>query len=234
MYKYIKVSKIAHQFLLTLARQEKRNAFTPTMVNEVYHAFQQANADDAIKVVVLKAEGPIFCAGMDLKTFENSNLDIKNPAIINQDISLGQVFDSLLKPSIAIVEGNVIAGGFLFILGCTYVFCKTEVQFKLPELDLGLFPFQVMASLLKVMPEKQALQLCLQTDYFDAKKAKEYGIIDGFLEETFVESFISSFTNKSTRAMKLGFESIRTLPDIDYSSRYAYLKQVLDKLKFSD
>jgi len=231
MYNYIKVQKIGHQFVLTLTRSEKRNAFTPTMVNEIYHAFQEANNDDEIKLVLIKAEGSVFCAGMDLKTFENPKLDIDNTAILNQNISLGQVFDSLLKPSIAIVEGNVIAGGFLIILGCTYVFCIREVQFRLPELEIGLFPFQVMASLLKVMPEKQALQLCLQTEYFDAKKAKKLGIVDDYLEEINLESFISSFSNKSTTAMKSGIKATRNLPNVTNSERYKYLKESLDALK---
>jgi enoyl-CoA hydratase/carnithine racemase len=231
MYKYIKVQKIEHQFVLTLARPEKRNAFTPTMVNEIYHAFQEANQDDAVKIVIIKAEGPIFCAGMDLNTFENSDLDSVNPSITNEDISLGQVFDSLLKPSIAIVEGNVIAGGFLIILGCTYVFSNREVQFKLPELAIGLFPFQVMASLLKVMPEKKALQLCLQTEYFDVEKAKDYGIVDGYYDEINLEDFISSFSNISTKALTSGIYSLRNLPQVDYSERYKYLKDILDHLK---
>lgn len=231
MYKYIKAQKIGYQFLLTLSRSEKRNAFTPTMVNEIYHAFQEANNDDEIKLVLIRAEGPVFCAGMDLKTFENPKLDINNLAISNENISLGEVFDQLLKPSIAIVEGNVIAGGFLIILGCTYVFCKREVQFRLPELEIGLFPFQVMASLLKVMPEKQALQLCLHTEYFDTEKAKEYCIVDGFLEEINLDTFISSFANRSTKAIKLGIQALRTLPNVDYTERYKYLKEVLDALK---
>src|SRR5690606_41826115 len=123
---------------LTLSRSEKRNAFTPTMVNEIYHAFQEANNDDEIKLVLIRAEGPVFCAGMDLKTFENPKLDINNPAISNENISLGEVFDQLLKPSIAMVEGSVIAGGVVSILGCTYVFCKCECQCMLPALVLVL------------------------------------------------------------------------------------------------
>lgn len=231
MYQYIKVVKEDYTYTVTLSRPEKRNAFTPTMVNEIYYAFQQANLDESIKLVLIKAEGPIFCAGMDLKTFENPHLDRINPAIINQNLSLGEVFDSLLKPSIAIVEGNVIAGGFLIVLGCSYVFCRRDIQFRLPELELELFPFQVMASLLKVMPEKKVLQLCLQTEYFNTEKAKEYGIVDGFLEETNLESFISSFSNKSTKAMSEGITALRYLPQVNYSERYQFLKKILDRLK---
>lgn len=230
-YNFIRVEKENFKFTLTLARPEKRNAFTPTMVNEIAHAFDLANADDTIKVVIIKAEGPIFCAGMDLNTFENARLDTPNPSIPNLDISLGQVFDSLLKPSIAIVEGNVIAGGFLIILGCSYVYCKKDTQFKLPEVALGLFPFQVMASLLKVMPEKKVLQLCLNTSYFDVQKAMALGIVDGYIEDNLSELLLASFENFSTESLVMGIRALRALPSVPKEEQFKYLKNCLDTLK---
>ncbi len=233
-YNYIKVEKKSFQFILTLARPEKRNAFTPTMVNEIAHAFQNANDDNAIKVVVIKAEGTIFCAGMDLRTFEDPDSDIKNSKIESRDISLGEVFNNLLKPSVAVVEGDVIGGGFLIILGCTYVYCKRKVRFRLPELTLGIFPFQVMASLLKVMPEKKVLQLCLDTDYFTAGKALEYGIVDGFLEDADnPDGTISAFADVRVEALKAGIEAWRQLAAIPRRDQFAYLKKILDKSTLS-
>lgn len=219
---------------VTLARPEKRNAFTPTMVNEIAHAFQKANDDDTVKVVVLKAEGPVFCAGMDLKIFENEDLDISNPQIENKQISLGEVFAGLYKPSVALIEGDVIAGAFLMVAGCTYVFCSEKVQFRLPELNLGIFPFQVMASLMRVMPEKKMLQLCLHTDYFSARKAMEYGLVDGFLEETDIEGFLTKFKNISSSAVTAGFKAARTLPSIASEKQYDFLLKSLHGLKSSD
>lgn len=230
-YKYIRVDKDRFVCKVILARPEKRNAFTPTMVNEIYHAFQVINKDDTIKVVLIEAEGPIFCAGMDLKTFDNPVLDVVNPDINNQNISLGEVFDSLLKPSIALVDGNVIAGGFLIVLGCTYVFANPAVQFKLPELDLGIFPFQVMAGLLKVIPEKQVLQLCLDTAYFGFDRALKLGIVDGELDRKYVDALVASFANKEVSAMKEGIRSLRKLKSIPVAEQFTYLKGVLDSLK---
>lgn len=230
-YRYIKVSKEDFKLTVTLNRPEKRNAFTPTMVNEIHNAFTVANEDDTIKVVIIKAEGPVFCAGMDLKTFENRTADTLNPAIKNIDISLGEVFDKLYKPSIAVVEGNVIAGAFLIALGCTYVFCNPEVQFRLPELALGIFPFQVMASLSKVMPEKKVLQLCLDTDYFDATKAISLGIVDDYIDNEKIEKLINSFQNFKISPILAGFKSLRALNDIPQQERFSYLKSVLDNLQ---
>lgn len=230
-YKYIKVTKEGFKFNLTLSRPEKRNAFTPSMVNEIHHAFTNANEDDEIKIVVIRAEGPVFCAGMDLKIFKNPTLDVHNPSIANKDISLGQVFDQLYKPSIVLVEGNVIAGGFLIILGCTYVFCNPNVEFRLPELALGIFPFQVMASLLKVVPEKKVLQLCLETDYFDVTKAKELGIVDGVIDDEKINTLLSSFEHTPPGILKRGIKAVRDLGFIPPSDRFAYLKTILDNLK---
>lgn len=233
-YQYIKVNKKDFRMEVTLARPEKRNAFTPTMVNEIALAFQNANDDDAVKVVVLKAEGPVFCAGMDLKTFENEDLDIRNPQIENKNISLGEVFAGLHKPSVAVVEGDAIAGAFLMIAGCTYVFCSGNVRFRLPELNLGIFPFQVMASLMQVMPEKKMLQLCLHTDYFSVQEAMEYGLVDGFLEEINIEGFLARFKDISSSAVVAGFKAARELPSVAIEKRYGFLLKSLHALKSSE
>lgn len=231
LYKYIKVEIDRHICKVVLARAEKRNAFTPTMVNEINHVFQRVNGDDAIKVVLIEAEGPVFCAGMDLKTFEDVGLDEVNPTIINENISLGEVFERLYKPSIAIVEGNVIAGGFLITLGCTYVFATPDVKFRLPELDLGIFPFQVMASLLKIMSEKQVLQLCLDTGYFDFERALNLGLVDGIMDRKELDVLIGGFENKSVHALKEGIKSLRAIKSIPAQDQFTYLKEVLDNLK---
>ncbi|NGM61113.1 enoyl-CoA hydratase/isomerase family protein [Sphingobacterium sp. SGG-5] len=230
-YNYIKIEKKDFRFILTLARPEKRNAFTPTMVNEIAHAFHDANEDDAIKVVIIKAEGPVFCAGMDLDTFAHPELDKTNPTIENENISLGEVFDRLLKPSVAFVEGDVIAGAFLILLGCTYVYCKRDVRFRLPELALGIFPFQVMASLLKVMPEKKVLQLCLDTGYFSSAKAIAYGIVDGYLDELDTVGFLKKFEEMNVVAVINGFKAMKALPSISPDQKYTFLLRCLEKLK---
>ncbi|SMG38225.1 enoyl-CoA hydratase/isomerase family protein [Sphingobacterium psychroaquaticum] len=230
-YNYIKTDITNFVFTLTLARPEKRNAFTPTMVNEIRHALVSANYDDRVKLVLINAEGPVFCAGMDLKTFNDPSLDIQNPHIVNKEISLGEVMEQLNKPSVAILEGDVIAGAFLLIANCTYVFAAEKVRFRLPELSIGLFPFQVMAGLLKVMPEKMMLQLCLNTDYFDREKAKEYGLVDRNLEDVDFLTFVDRFNTVETKALVAGLSAAKELPMITPDKRYNYLLEKLAALR---
>ncbi|WP_185212755.1 enoyl-CoA hydratase/isomerase family protein [Sphingobacterium mizutaii] len=233
-YKFIQTEIKEHVFTLTLDREAKRNAFTPTTVNEVAHALEQAEANDQVHVLVLRANGPVFCAGMDLKTYQNPELDSPNPAIVNMERSLGEIFDQFSKPSIAIVEGDVIAGGFLYILGCTYVFAKKELNFRLPEIALGIFPFQVMAGLKRIMSEKQILQLCFDPSPFQTYKAIELGLVDGYLEQDKIDDLIASFADKSIYAMQAGMKALKAIRDMESDKQYAFLLESLQNLRDRD
>lgn len=232
-YNFIKTKTENHVFNLTLARPEKRNAFTPTMVNEVNHALAFANSEREVRLVVINAEGPVFCAGMDLKTFENPELDHKNPEIENQNISLAKAISQLNKPSIAIVEGDVMAGGFLIILECTYVFAKKDIKFSLPEVKRGIFPFQVLGSLLKIMPQNKAMDLCISAKTFDTEEAKKLGIVYDFYSKENFESLQSTILSNAPLAITKGFEALKKLKELQDNEKLSYLLETLAELKIS-
>jgi enoyl-CoA hydratase/carnithine racemase len=230
-YNFIKTSIDQHIFKLTLARPEKRNAFTPTMVNEISHAILEANENKTVRLVLINAEGPVFCAGMDMKTFEHPEFDILNPEIQNQNISLASAIGQLNKPSIAIVEGDVIAGGFLIILECTYIFANKEAKFSLPEVKRGIFPFQVLASLLKLLPQNKALDLCITAKVITASEAKELGIVYDFLEANNINDLINSIIEHAPNAIYLGFETLKKLRTLSEEEKLPFLIESLDNLK---
>lgn len=232
-YNFIKTRKDGYVFTLTLARPEKRNAFTPVMVNEMDHALKGANADKEVRVVVIEAEGPVFCAGMDLKAFTDPAADRPNHGLEIRDISLGEVMAQLNKPSVALVEGHVVAGGFLIVAECTFVLARPEAEFSLPEVKIGIFPFQVLASLLKILPEKKALQLCISGEPFSARQALEWGIVDELLEEGTAERLISRLAGNAPLAVTRGFEALKALGGVKPADRFSYLKAELDRLRDS-
>ncbi len=232
-YNFIKTKSENHVFTLTLARPEKRNAFTPTMVNEVNHALAFANSDKEIRLVVINAEGPVFCSGMDLKIFENPELDNKNPEIENKNISLAKAISQLNKPSVAIVEGDVMAGGFLIILECTYVFAKEDVQFSLPEVKRGIFPFQVLGSLLKIMPQNKAMDLCISAKNFGTEEAKKMGIVfDLYSKENF-DNLQTIILSNAPLAITKGFEALKKIQGLKENEKLSYLLETLAELKTS-
>ena len=233
IYNFIKTSTENHVFTVTLARAEKRNAFTPTMVNEINHAMNFANTNKEIRLVVINAEGPVFCAGMDLKIFENPELDNINPEIKNANISLAAAISQLNKPSIAIVEGDVMAGGFLIILECNFVFAKPGVNFSLPEVKRGIFPFQVLASLLKIMPQNKAMELCITGKSFDTEEAKNLGIVYDYCSSENLTKLQQTIFSNAPLAISKGIEAVKQLQFLPESEKLNYLLETLSELKTS-
>ena len=230
-YNFISTCIEEHLFKLTLSRPEKRNAFTPTMVNEINYAIAAANHNKDVRLVLINAEGPVFCAGMDMKTFENPELDTLNPNIKNENISLATAIGQLNKPSIAIVEGDVIAGGFLIALECTYIFAAKEAKFSLPEVKRGIFPFQVMASLIKYIPQNKVLDLCITAREITASQAKDLGIVYDFLEEDKLTHLISTIVANAPKAISSGYEALKKMGSLSDKERITYLLQSLEDLK---
>lgn len=234
-YNFIKIEKEEHILKLVLARPEKRNAFTPTMVAEIAHALERADLDESVYLIEISAEGSVFCAGMDILAFEDPNQDSLNPEInTDLNLSLGYIFEKLRTPSLCIIEGDVYAGGFLIFLGCTYTLASLKVKFTLPETQIGIFPFQVMESLLKFLPEAHVLKLCISPKSFDLTRALQLGLVDDIYKIENLEEYRSNILSGSPYAISKGMTALNQLGNISEEKRYAFLKNTLDEVKKSE
>ncbi|WP_394991896.1 enoyl-CoA hydratase/isomerase family protein [Emticicia sp.] len=238
-FQLIKTKQEGKLFTITLNRPEKRNAFTPTMVHEVAFALAYAHFNKEIWCVLVEAAGTVFCAGMDLNVFQNPELDIKNitlPAPLSQ-ITIGDAFKYLEKPCIAKVEGNVVAGGFLFIGGCTFVISNEDAQYGLPEVKRGIFPLQVMATLLKIMPQRKVLEICILGKNYTAKEAFDLGLVTHLSTKENIKNdtitLINSILENSPFAIKKGFEALNKLQNLSENEQHQYLLNILQEIKNS-
>jgi enoyl-CoA hydratase/carnithine racemase len=234
-YHLIKTRIEKNVFYLTLNRPEKRNAFTPTMISEIADALQDAQNNPNIWLVVFEAKGSVFCAGMDLKVFQNPDLDVQNEHISPSNLPLGEVIKSINKPTLAIVEGPVIAGGFLIIAECTFVAAHEDATFSLPEVNRGLFPFQVMNSLSKIMPERKILELCILAKTYTVIESESWGLVShNFEKENFkneVNSLIDNILSAAPLAVTTGIEVLKKMSSIPENEKHKYLKTEIDKLR---
>ena len=237
---YIKTVVNGPVFRITLNRPEKRNAFTPTMANEITFALAYAHYTTDIRCVILSAEGPVFCAGADLNAFHDSAQDRVNPELPLplKEIILGDAFRELCKPCIAQVEGPVYAGGFLLICGATFVVSSQKATFSLPEVKRGIWPMQVMASLLKIMPPRKVLEISVTGRVYTADEALEMGLVtqiatqDKIVKE--VESLADEICENAPYAIHAGMKAFQELPGIPESQWHTYLKDQLDKILESE
>ena len=152
-----------HVIIVTLDRPNKKNALHPQMINEIAFAFQYASFNKNIRALLLKANGDVFCSGLDLKAIkgdlEKNKSTIPQP---NSKILIGEIFNKLYKPKICQLEGDVYAGGLLLVAGCNYVVSLEDLKLGLPEVKRGIFPMQVMQSLSKIISFRNVIDWCIR------------------------------------------------------------------------
>lgn len=232
-FQYIKISVIDHVLKLTLARPAKKNAMCPQMMNEIAFALNYAHYTKDVWVVVIDAEGDVFCAGADLKAFagevEEHQSSIPTP---EGEVLLGNIFQTIHKPCIAQVEGNVYAGGFFFLAGCHFVYATENVVLALPEVKRGLYPFQVMLALLQVMPKRKVLDWCIRGYNMDILEAKSYGLISEICTHENIKSqvnlLLEDLKSNSPSAIRLGLKAFDHIQGQTYEMQL-FLKKMLQE-----
>ena len=231
-FSFITVHVEDHVLSLTLDRADKKNALHPQMMNEIAYVLHHAHFQPQIWVVIIKAEGNVFCAGADLKAMAGIIEDHESSVPLPEgDVLLGDLFDRLHKPTIAQVEGDVYAGGFFFLAGCKIVVASDHVKFGLPEVKRGLFPFQVMAALMKVMPPRKVLDWCIRGYNLPVSTAVDYGLVTEVVKPVDVPGRVTSIASElksnSPSAIKYGLEAYDRLFSKD--SDHQYLFDMLQK-----
>ncbi|MCF8278246.1 MAG: enoyl-CoA hydratase/isomerase family protein [Flavobacteriales bacterium] len=233
-FAFLEVEHTDNVLTITLNRPEKKNALHPVTANELAFALTYAKQNKDVWAVVIKANGDVFCAGADLQAFMTGGGET-NTTVPKADgeILIGELFNQLHKPCIAQVEGDAFAGAFLLLAGCTQVVAASNVKFGLPEVKRGLFPFQVMASLLQVMPERKALDWCIQGYTLDAQKAAYWGLVThiaepGKVADT-VQRMIDVILDNSPTAIRMGLEAYQHIRSVDTKAQHSYLQGMLMK-----
>ena len=209
-YAYLLVEEANHVLTITLNREEKRNALHPQMVNELAYAFQYAHTNKDIWMVVIQAKGKVFCAGADLKAMagfiEPNNSTI--PQAKGEEILIGELFNKIFKPTIAKITGDVYAGGFFFLAGASIVIAQDNLKFGLPEVKRGIYPFQVMASLMQVMPARKVIDWCIRGYNLPVAEAERFGLVTQIVPaeeiESSIENIITELKQNSPSAIRNG------------------------------
>lgn len=236
--RYLLVEQADHVLTLTLNRPEKKNALNPTLLAELAFALAYAHFSTDVWVVVLAAAGNTFCAGMDLKALTSSTTEPETVPPPNGPVRLGELMTGLHKPCIARVQGPVYAGGFLLVGGATYAVVAEGATFALPEVKRGLFPFQVLAVLLDIMPARQAIDLCVRGRTVSATEALALGLATQVVSATEIDqtvaALVADLTAVSPTALRFGlrvFQQLKTLPS---DQQQAFLHSQFGQIQQTD
>ena len=203
-FKNLIVNIEANHIEITLNRANKKNALNSKMIEELALCTDYANFNDSIRAVVYKSAGDTFCAGLDLNDFKESE----------NTIQLADIFNKLYKPKLVVLEGNVYAGGVLIVACANHVISRKDVKLSLPEVKRGLFPFQVMDSLLRIMPERIVIDWCTMGKTLDVEYCQKFNLIQQVVDFDIIENinkWIDQITMMSPNAIKSGLKSYEEL-----------------------
>ena len=214
---------------ITLNRPEKKNALNNVMMNELNYSLAYAKQERSIRVVVIAAEGDVFCAGADLTRAESeSNVPKIEGA---DDISLS--LRHLYKPVICKIQGPVLAGALLIITNATHAIAVKDAKFSAPEIHRGLWPFMVMAGLFRVMPKRAGLDFIMRGQPIDSKKAENWGLINKSVDEKDLDKNVNALAeelaNLAPETMQFGLEAYEKQDSKSFDEALPYLQKQIAK-----
>jgi methylglutaconyl-CoA hydratase len=214
---------------ITLNRPEKRNAFSRRLVSELKEAFAAAADDNAIKVVILRAEGKVFCAGADLDYLQNLQ-GLSYEENLEDSTYLKELYLQIYrlpKVVIAQVQGHAIAGGCGLATVCDWVIAVPEAKFGYTEVKIGFIPAIVMVFLLRKIGEGRAKELLLSGDLISAEKAAQFGIVNEIVPAEDLSRRVREVaehlcTSNSAQAMAATKRMIANVPSMSLEEALSY------------
>lgn len=206
-YNTLLIEKDQHITTVWLNRPEIHNAFNEVMINELLLCFQELNADDDTKIILLRGKGKSFCAGADL----NWMRDVANYSYDQnyfESLNLSKCFFAIYtaaKPTIAIVHGAAIGGANGLLAACDFAYCEENTVFSLSEVKIGIIPACISPYVNKRVGEYSSKELMLSGKRFKGQEAQHHRLVNGsYTEEnlmTEVNQVISQLMTSGPKAM---------------------------------
>lgn len=234
---------------LTLNRPERRNPIGPVTVGELLHALERARQDPAVRVVVFTGAGKVFSAGGDLSAMSGTAQHGGTPLAAGADdetrarIKPGTFADlnvvlagrGLGKPTIAMVNGHALAGGLGLVVACDLAIAADDAQFATPEINVGLWPMMIMATIFRnVTSRKRALELILTGERISAAEAERLGLItravprDRLGDE--VSALCDKLVQKSPLVTRMGLDAYHQMQDLALEPALRFLEGELARV----
>jgi methylglutaconyl-CoA hydratase len=164
---------------ITLDRPDKRNAISTTMIEELLASLNAAEADSAVRVIILTGAGRAFCSGMDLETLQRiaGQTAEQNLADSRQTARMFHRLYSFPKPLITAVNGAAVAGGCGIATFSDITLAVPEAKFGYTEVRIGFIPALVSVLVRRQMGEKRARELLLTGQIIEATEAFRLGMV---------------------------------------------------------
>ncbi len=218
---------------LTLNRPEARNALSLEMMTTLTAALEAAGRDPAVKVVVLAANGPAFCAGHDLKELQSDRSVEASERVFQTCATLMLTITRLPKPVVARVHAMATAAGCQLVATCDLAIAADCARFATPGVNIGLFCSTPMVALTRAVGRKPAMEMLLTGLPIHADEAQRIGLVNRVVTpgqlDIAVHELCETIASKSPYTLALGKEAFYHQADMGLEEAYAYAAAVMVK-----
>ena len=217
---------------IALNQPQTRNALSDELLGDLIAALQAARDDPAVHCVVLTStHETVFSSGGSLSGFAADQALVHKHFGTARFPRVFELLGELGKPSICAANGHVLAGALGLALACDLIVAKDTARFGTPEINVGLFPFMIMALIYRNVGRKKTNELLLLGEQISAAEAERIGIVNRVVAgdefDAAVADWAGRLAAKSPVLMKLGKDAIFRQQDMAYADAVDFLRSQL-------
>ena len=216
---------------LTMNRPDTRNALSADLIANLQAEFREIASNTNIGVVVLSANGPVYCSGHDLNEIRQNQNQAAYEKLFTECSKLMLMITKLPQPVIARVQGTATAAGCQLVATCDLAVASEKAAFATPGVNIGLFCSTPMVALSRNIGRKQAMEMLLMGEVIDAEKAQNIGLINKVCPEKeldeIIDNWCSSLNSKSPLTIKIGKEAFYQQIDLPLKGAYDFASNVM-------
>jgi enoyl-CoA hydratase/carnithine racemase len=222
--------------VLTLNRPQSRNTLSEAMLEALGDALTAIAHDDSVRVVVLAANGPAFCAGHDLKEISRHRADGDRGRayfkhIMTASSTVMQQIVMLPQPVVAAVQATATAAGCQLVASCDLAVASRAAKFATPGVDIGLFCSTPMVALSRNVSSKHSMEMLLTGERISAEHAARIGLVNFAVEPGSERdeaiTLAKKIAEKSTLTVKIGKEAFYRQLEMPLADAYKYTLEVM-------
>jgi enoyl-CoA hydratase len=217
---------------ITMDEPDTRNALSAEMLAGLIAAFERARDEDGARCVVLASSHErTFSSGANLSGFAAETALVHKHFAGERFVALFKLIGELGKPTIVAARGHVLAGALGIALACDLIVASEQASFGTPEINIGAFPFMIMALIYRNVPRKRANELLLLGERWSAEEAREAGIVNRVVPDAELDATVADWAgklaSKSPVIMRLGKQAMRRQLDMPLDDALDYLRAQL-------
>jgi enoyl-CoA hydratase/carnithine racemase len=217
---------------IALDQPDTRNALSDELLRELIEALEAARDDPAARCVVLTStHEKVFSAGANLGGFAADVPLVHKHFATERFPRLFRLLGELGKPSICAANGHVLAGALGIALACDLIIAREGARFGTPEINVGVFPFMIMALIYRNVPRKMTNELLLLGEQISAEEAHRIGIVNRVVSAEQFDDTVADFAQKLARKspvmMKLGKDAMFRQQDMAFADAIDFLRSQL-------